>query len=173
MQYINSNPVIKGMMYLPLNAVIVASIFKDSYGADCPYPTTMTQLYDALTRSLIRRHLVDKKIVPEHYCMPQSLQCRESIKKLPPSAAAQLLVVARVAYVGLCHGRYVFTEFEVEFDNLGMMKKATSLDIKIGPTCSFSFFHLTLQEYLSALYISLELHIVVLRCVPGFVKRIW
>ena len=45
----------------------------------------------------------------------------------------------------------------IEFDYLGMMKKTTSLDM-FGPTCSFSFFHLTLQEYLSALYISLELH---------------
>ena len=37
-----------------------------------------------------------------------------------------------------------------------MMEKTTSLDM-FGPTCSFSFLHLTLQEYLSALYISLEL----------------
>ena len=58
--------------------------------------------------------------------------------------------------MGLCEEKYVFTDLEVEFDNLGMMKKTTSLDL-FGPSCSFSFLHLTLQEYLSALYISLEL----------------
>ena len=159
LQYINSNPVIKGMMYLPLNAVIVASIFKDSYGADCPYPTTMTQLYDALTRSLIRRHLVDKKIVDRMYQMPtQSLQCREDIYKLPPGVTDRFLVVARVAYEGLRDDRYVFVDLGLEFDTLGVMKETTSLDVSIGPSRSFSFFHLTLQEYLSALYISLELH---------------
>ena len=87
-----------------------------------------------------------------------SLRCRENINKLPPSVADHLLLLARVAYEGIWDDRYVFTDLAVDFDNLGMMKKTTSLDIKIGPTCSFSFFHLTLQEYLSALYISFELH---------------
>ena len=157
MQYINSNPIIKGMMYLPLNAVIVASIFKDSYGAECPYPTTMTQLYDALTRSLIRRYLAEEGMISADYRMPASLQRREEISKLPENVAKQFLVVAKVAYTGICEEKYVFTDLGVEFDYLGMMKKTTSLDM-FGPTCSFSFFHLTLQEYLSALYISLELH---------------
>ena len=153
-QYINSNPVIKGMMYLPLNAVIVASVFKNSHGR---YSKTMTQLYDALTRSLIRRYLAEKGMVSADYRMPDSLLNRESINKLPTKVAEQLVVVARVAYMGLCEEKYVFTDLGVEFDNLGMMKKTTSLDL-FGPTCSFSFLHLTLQEYLSALYISLELH---------------
>ena len=74
LQYINGNPIIKGMMYLPLNAVIVAMIFKDSYGTDCPFPKTMTQLFDALTRSLIRRHLVHNRMITDDYCMPQPLQ---------------------------------------------------------------------------------------------------
>ena len=172
LQYINSNPVIKWMMYLPLNAVIVASIFKDSYGADCPYPTTMTQLYDALTRSLIRRHLVDKKIVDGMYQMPtQSLQCREDIDKLPSVVAGQLLVLARVAYEGLRVNKYVFVDLGSEFDPLGVMKETMSLDVSIGPTRSFSFFHLTLQEYLSALYISLELHNCLEVPLPFFNQR--
>ena len=152
-QYINSNPVIKGMMYLPLNAVIVASVFKYSHGR---YSKTMTQLYDALTRSLIRRYLAEKGMISADYRMPDSLQNGESINKLPIKVAEQLVVVARVAYMGLCEEKYVFTDLGVKFDNLGTMKKTTSLDL-FGPTCSFSFLHLTLQEYLSALYISLEL----------------
>ena len=49
LSYITSNPPIYGMMYIPLNAVIVALIYQDSYDTDTPFPTTMTQLFDALT----------------------------------------------------------------------------------------------------------------------------
>ena len=39
--------------------------------------------------------------------------------------------------------------------HLGTMKKTTSLNVSTGPGCSYSFLHLTLQEYLSALYIAI------------------
>ena len=152
LQYINGNPIIKGMMYLPINAFFVARIFEDNCGTNSPHPKTMTQLYDALIRSLIRRHFV----VPDDYSMPKSLMCGEDINKLPQASATQLFVIARIAYEGLCDEKYVFTELDgSKFDHLGMMKKTTSLDdIAVGPTYTFSFLHLTLQEYLSALYLS-------------------
>ena len=153
LEYINSNPVIKGMMYLPLNAFFVASVFKFTYRTNSPYPKTMTQLYDALIRSLIRYHLA----VPDDYTMPKSLMCREDINKLDPVERDKLLVIARIAYEGLCDEKYVFTDLDgSEFDHLGMMKKTTSLDdTAVGPTYTFSFLHLTLQEYLSALHFSI------------------
>ena len=91
LSYITSNPPIYGMMYIPLNAVIVALIYRDSYVIDAPFPTTMTQLFDALTHGLIRRHFVSTHQVPREYCMPPSLQRTEYISKLPPLAAQQLL----------------------------------------------------------------------------------
>ena len=41
LSYMTSNPPIYGMMYIPLNAVIVALIYKDSYDTNTPFPTTM------------------------------------------------------------------------------------------------------------------------------------
>ena len=163
LEYINSNPVIKGMMYLPLNAVFVASIFEVYHRTDLPYPKTMTQLYDAVTRSLIRRHLVDIKMVPPEYTMLiQSLQCMEDdINRLPDSVPKQLLELARIAFEGLLNEQYVFTYpgfwNEPYDDHLGMMKKTVSLDDPhaTGPKFTFTFLHLTLQEYLSALHMSL------------------
>ena len=113
----------------------------------------MTQLYDALIRSLIRRHLA----VPDNYSMPKSLMCREDIDSLPHAVATQLLVIARIAYEGLCDEKYVFTDLDgSNFDHLGMMKKTTSLDdTAVGPTYTFSFLHLTLQEYFSAFHLSI------------------
>ena len=154
LSYITSNPPIYGMMYIPLNAVIVALIYQDSYDTDTPFPTTMTQLFDALTRALIRRHLVSTHQVPSDYCMPPSLQRTEDISKLPPLVAQQLFQLARVAYESLRENRYVFTDLGEDFKHLGMMKKTTSLNVSTGPGCSYSFLHLTLEEYLTALHIA-------------------
>ena len=143
------------MMYIPLNAVIVALIYQDSYDTDTPFPTTMTQLFDALTRGLIRRHLVSTRQVPSEYCMPPSLQRTEDINKLPPLVAQQLFQLARVAYERQCENRYVFTDLGEGFEHLGTMKKTTSVNVCTGPGCSYSFLHLTLQEYLTALHIAI------------------
>ena len=155
LSYINNNPPIYGMMYIPLNAVIVALIYQDSYDTDTPFPTNMTQLFDALARGLIRRHLVSTRQVPSEYCMPPSLQCTEDIRKLPPLVAQQLLQLAKVAYESLCEKRYVFTDLGEDFEHLGTMKKSTSVNVCTGPGCSYSFLHLTLQEYLTALHIAI------------------
>ena len=152
--YITSNPPIYGMMYIPLNAVFVALIYQDSYDTDMPFPTTMTQLFDALTCGLIRRHLVSTHRVPSEYCMPPSLQRTEDINKLPPLVAQQLLQLAEVAYESLCKKRFVFTDLGEDFEHLGTMKKSTSVNVCTGPGCSYSFLHLTLQEYLTALHIA-------------------
>ena len=155
LSYITSNPPIYGMMYIPLNAVFVALIYQDSYDTDTPFPTTMTQLFDALTRGLIRRHLVSTHQVPSEYCMPPSLQRTEDISKLPPVVAQQLLQLAKVAYERLCEKTFVFTDLGEDFEHLGTMKKTTSVNVCTGPGCSYSFLHLTLQEYLTALHIAI------------------
>ena len=91
----------------------------------------------------------------------QSLQCIEDIKKLPDPLPNQLLELARIAYEGLLNEQYVFTYpgiWNKTYDHLGMMKKTISLDdLATGPTFTFTFLHLTLQEYLSALHMSLVL----------------
>ena len=156
LSYITSNPPIYSMMYIPLNAVIVALIYQDNYDTDTPFPTTMTQLFDALTRALIRRHLVSTHQVPSEYCMPPSLQRTEDISKLPPLVGQQFFELARVAYENLLRRRYIVTDLGEDFEHLGMMKKTTSLNVCTGPGCSYAFFHLTFMEYLTALHIAIE-----------------
>ena len=155
LSYITSNPPIHGMMYIPLNTVFVALIYQESYDTDMPFPTTMTHVFDALTRGLIRRHLVSTRQVPSEYCMPPSLQRTEDINNLPSVVAQQLLQLAKVAYENLCEKRYVFTDLGEDFEHLGTMKKTTSVNVCTGPGCSYSFLHPTLQEYLTAVHIAI------------------
>ena len=142
------------MMYIPLNAVIVALIYQDSYDTDTPFPKTMTQLFDALTRALVRRHLTSTHQISINFCMPPSIQHMEDISKLPSLVPEHFLKLARVAYESLGKRKYVFTDVDEDLI-LGMMKKTTSLNIHIGRECSYTFLHLTLQEYMAALHIAL------------------
>ena len=132
-------------------------IIFDTVSCANAYPKTTTQLYDAVICSLIRRHLVDKKLVPVNYTMPvDTLQSMDNIEKLPLGAPYQLLKLAKIAYDGLLDEDYMFTDLGI--DHLGIMKRSVSLDnVQKGPTYTFSFLHLTLQEYLCALHMSLVL----------------
>ena len=60
-----------------------------------------------------------------------------------------------MAYESLCKKRFVFTDLGEDFEHLGTMKKTTSVNVCTGPGCSYSFLHLTLQEYLTALHIAI------------------
>ena len=156
-QYIDSNPVIQGMMFLPLNAVFVANIFDSVLKTESPYPKTMTQLYDALIRSRIRHRLREKKIVPADYRMPSSLYSINDINSLPSPVPDQLKKLVRIAYVGLRGEQYVFSDLGNDFEHFGLMRMTPNLDDPTRPINKFSFFHSTLQEYLSALHMSLGL----------------
>ena len=52
--YISSYPQIRGCMYIPLNIVIVLSVFKERQAS---MPTTLTELYTAVVQTLLLRYL--------------------------------------------------------------------------------------------------------------------
>ena len=52
--YISNHPQIRGCMYIPLNTVIVLSVFKERQAS---MPTTLTELYTAVVQTLLVRYL--------------------------------------------------------------------------------------------------------------------
>ena len=152
--YITSNPHIYGMMYIPLNAVIVTQIYQEHYNATTPFPKTMSQLFDALACVLIRRHLVSTNQVPHNFTIPSSLHCIYDISKLPPQVVPKFLKLAKVAYEGICKDMFVFIDFDE--DHLGLMNTSTRPNM-LGHETSSTFLHHTLQEHLAALHIANQL----------------
>ena len=154
LHYIFSNPVIHGMMYIPLNCVIVAEIYRENRVANKPVPNTLTQLYTELSRALLRRYMVDKGMVSITYNMP------DKFEDLPKDVYRQLLSLCELAFRGICNQQQLtFSQIDLPagFDHLGFMNKAKNVYISKGVPASLNFLHLTLQEYLAAFHISMLL----------------
>ena len=144
-QYLSANPVLKGMMYNPLNCAIVVGVYQDTYESGKPVPHTQTQLYTKLTRCLLLRYLKEKEY-------PLVSKLPENLEDLPRDSDhyQQLL---KVAFEGKLREQVIFKQLPGSCSGLGLLVKHTALYTGEEST-TYNFFHLTLQEYMSAFYIS-------------------
>ena len=149
MKYIYSSPILLSMMYIPINTVIVVEIYRQNVNTNQVVPRTMTQLYDALTHALLRRHMVDKGILTDTCRIPQTLQA------LPGSLYKSFRELCELSYNGVYTQKLTWNELPENYEHLGLMSMESSLHVETGCEVSFSFLHLTLQEYLAAFHISL------------------
>ena len=150
--FIFSNPVINSLMYIPVNCAIIAQVYKDIRKSRELMPKTMTQLYTTLTLVLIRRHMISSGKWDKHSRVPSSL------KDLPESVSIDLKRVSQLAYSGLFKEdvQLVFTDSDVGegFQHLGLMNAVKEMYVCEGAATSYSFLHLSIQEFLAAWYVS-------------------
>ena len=136
--YISSQPFISSVLYNPLHCTIVIELYRQYWqrGEKGFAPSTMTQLYSALLLNILRRQL-DSSI--------------DSLSELPSDVCHQLHQLAKLAAEGIEQKRYIFQN--VPNETLGLMHSVKSLhDIRDRPPTSYSFSHMTLQEFLAARY---------------------
>ena len=147
-QYLSANPVVKGMMYNPLNCAIVVGVYQDTYESGKPVPHTQTQLYAKLTRCLLRRYLKEKE-----YSLASTLP--DNLGDLPHDSDIyqQLMKVGELAFNGTLREQVIFKQLPEGCSDLGLLVKHTALYTGEEST-TYNFFHLTLQEYMSAFYVS-------------------
>ena len=152
MAYIGKYPQIKACMYIPLNAAIVVSIYRESMKSKWVLPTTITELYQALTRILLLCHLRgNSKYSHQKWSV-------ESFEHLPGEVYSQLLEISKTAYEGVCREggksvQLIFSDIPDDFETLGLMQSVSQLFMD-GQKTSHNFLHLTFQEFLAAFLIS-------------------
>ena len=148
-QYLTYYPHIKSMAYIPLNCAIVVEVYRVNKSSKSLIPKTWTDLYSSLLRSLLLRYLDDH---PVH--QRQSWKSN-SFRDLPADVYQQLRELGRIAYEGILHGQQViFSDLPSDFNSLGLMQCVHELYVDEVASESFNFLHLSLQEYLAALYLS-------------------
>ena len=152
LKYMFLVPHIKSMMYIPLNCAIIAQVYYESQSSNQPViPKTRTQLYKALTHSLLVRHMKMKESSCEYTSMlPESLSDEDM---------EMFKVLAKFAFDSYHKGKSRKVTFFKEDipDNLvhfGFMNESTEMYASKGVERTLSFLHLSLQEYLAAWHLA-------------------
>ena len=149
-----SNHIIRSLMYIPVNCAILARVYKSimSMRSSKSMPTTMTELYSAVIPVHIKRYMIEnaKWDIYGH----EKLNCLE---ELPEELVTALNRVCELAYNGLHKDdiQIVFTDSDVgeDFQHLGLLSEAKEMYISEGAVSSYSFLHLSIQEFLAAWHV--------------------
>ena len=145
-EYISSHQFILTLMYVPLHCAIVTDLYQMYWrkGKRDFAPKTVTQLYTCFLHSLLERYLDDHSVYG-----PQQL-CIETLSDLPQDVYDDLMNLAQLAAKGIEEKQYVFDDLTC--NTLGLMQSVDDNESHRSRSTSYSFLHLTLQEYLAALY---------------------
>ena len=152
-QHLKEHHNLMNLCYLPLHCAMLVFLYK----MDATLPETETEFYRDFTLSLILRdHIRDSKfqLVPKL----KSFDCLSNNKK------EALIKVCKLAFEATIARRQVFEESEVLDICFKDSSENTSEDLglvvvdryfaKSGVDETYTFLHLTLQEYLAALFVS-------------------
>ena len=153
--YLESHPQIRAGMYIPLNSAIVVTVYKESQTSGCAMPTTLTELYTSLARTLLRRYLRGH---PE--CGTDGTIFLQMFKDLPQPVYTKFCEVCKLAYNGTVGTKwgvkliYRKSDMPSDFDDLGFMDSVIELYETRPEATSYNFLHLTFQEFFAAVHIS-------------------
>ena len=152
LKYMFLVPHIKSMMYIPLNCAIIAQVYSESQSSHhLAIPRTRTQLYKALAHSLLVRHMKMKEGNREYTSMlPEGLN-KEDMERFR--------VLAKFAFDSYHKGESKKVTFFKEdipegLVHFGFMNESKEMYAGKGVEQTFSFLHLSLQEYLAAWHIA-------------------
>ena len=132
----SENPAINSLMYVPLNAAIIVRMYLNCK-SDAILPHTLTELYTLLCLTILDR---DLKIGVKKF------------KNLPADLYKQFLQLCQIAFERILNEEVIFHSSSSDFPHLGFLDAVSAL--YGGGRVSYSFLHLTLQEFLAAYHIS-------------------
>ena len=183
LRQLDEYPQLHSLAYVPMSLVMLIDIF--SYREN-HLPSTLTELYQLFIVMTLKRQVKKVNVAKKPVCSSIAVAAAESIKKtlcamlrgIPKETVGIVACLSRLAYRGFfdwyMEGRksrepkIIFTESDLiqcnievtsdfDFDGYGLMK-ATHTHQLLTDNNTYSFYHLTIQEFLCAIYISLQSH---------------
>ena len=144
--YISSHPFIYKTMYIPLHCALVTDLYQTYWRKRKKEfaPKTITQLYTCFIHSLLERYLDDHPV----YGLQEL--CVQELTDLPQDVFDDLMRLAELAAKSIREQEYIFDN--LTHNTLGLMQRVNDSESHKSKSVSYSFLHLTLQEYLAALY---------------------
>ena len=172
LQQLNHYPHLKSLCYSPLNLIMITDIFRSSQ--DKKLPSTLTELYKLFLVMILHREV--KKCSGMSPTAANSEDLKKMLPGIPINAIGTAILLCRLSFCAFfdCHidmhcfkewkdPKIIFTtedlkqcglEVTSDFDGFGLLK-ATHIHEVPTDTSAYNFSHISIQEFLSSLYISL------------------
>ena len=148
--YLCTAPSIRQLMYIPLHSGIVVELYRMCTDSDKPLPTNKTDLYTVLVKTILTRYLA------KHDKYKNDEIDVEQFKDLPDDVYPAFMELTELAYNSVTQQQLVFKDKKEPIQHLGFMDAVTELfPFKHKTSYSFNFLHLSIQEFLGAVYVSL------------------
>ena len=147
--YLCAAPSIRQLMYIPLHSGIVVELYRMCTGADKPLPTNKTDLYTVLVKTILTRYLA------KHDKYKNDEIDVELFEDLPDDVYPDFVELTELAYNSVTQQQLVFKDKKEPIQHLGFMDAVAELfPLKHETSYSFNFLHLSIQEFLGAVYVS-------------------
>ena len=150
MERLSSNPAMEGSCYLPLNASIVAHLYKTNGSL----PSTIYGVFSSLVQHCLSRYLHERQGVS------QTLASFESFDELPDKLHSSFKQLCKLAFTGARDNKVTFFISDIdalgssdEICELGLLQAVPSI-VSHGRSVYHNFLHLSIQEMLAAVHIS-------------------
>ena len=148
--YLCTAPSIKQLMYIPLHSGIVVELYRMYRDSDKTLPTDKMALYKALVNTILTRYLAKH---PTHKDEEIDI---ENFTDLPDDVYPAFVNLTELAYKSVSQQQLIFKDVDIPIQHLGLMDAVAELfPNKRKTNYSYSFLHLSIQEYLGAVHVSL------------------
>ena len=182
LKQLNDFPHLKSLSYVPLNLLMLVDIFQCQQNKELP--STLTELYKLFIVMMLQREIVkkDKKYSGVSPTAANSEDLKKMLPGIPINAIGTVFLLCRLSYCGFFNWhidikrinkrghemkrkdpKITFTtedlkecgiELNSKFDGFGLLK-ATHIHEVPTDTSAYNFSHLSIQEFLTSLYIAL------------------